>query len=543
MKKIFYLFLFLVSLKTQAQTPLKSWTGVVSTDWNDANNWDPVGVPTSDYAIIIPAAPTNQPTLNTLATLRYISLNGILTIGETGSLILTGDLVAGYAIALQSGTLINNGNLFVENAAIGVAIFLFGDSQIINNGTMTSEIGPFFAFLFPSSNNSIINNSTGIIRLSSGVIGSTMLSLNGTNGSLTNRGLFESTTRASLFNFGGTDMTVINSGIMRINDSGSILLENSTYSITNEDCGQIDLGSGFVNVQSGSLTNNGLIQTTGSMFKNNNSGTFSNVGVLKASVFSGITNFGLQISSSVTHPNPIFAYGDGNNYFVDDIYTDEAGTTLAGTFTGTNTFTPNSTATTLYALVGNGTCTFSVPFIYNPSPFPVKLLDFTGGSGPKSILVQWSTSEETANKGFEIMRSTNSKSWERIGYVAGSGDSKSTKSYDFEDLAPKMGINYYRLRQLDLDGGNEESRIIAVRFLGENAFMVYPNPVENDLSIRMPAGTDIQKVQVLNAAGQPMNVNLNPAYGLSLATLPAGLYFIDVQTIDGGRFTEKVMKK
>ncbi|TDB67300.1 T9SS type A sorting domain-containing protein [Arundinibacter roseus] len=543
MKKNFYIVLILVSLQIQAQTPSKRWTGAVDTNWENPGNWNPMGVPTSEYSISIPVAPANQPTLNTLATLRGIYLYGTLTIGVTGSLLLNGDTNDTFTLNLEGATLINNGNLSVENADIGpgipLQIFLFGDSQIINNGTMTSEYTQFFTFADFTSNNSIINNGTGIIRLSGAVVTSPMLTLRGTNGSLTNRGLFESTTGGVLFNFVGPDMTVINSGTMRTNSNRFPALQNSAYTITNEACGQIDLGSANVTVN-GSIINNGLIQTTGSI---TNTGTFSNVGVLKASSFTNFTNFGLQISSTVTHPNPIFAYGDGNNYSVDDIYTDEAATTLAGTFTGTNTFTPNSTATTLYALVDNGTCSFSVPFSYNPSPFPVKLLEFTGGSGPTSILMQWSTSEETANKGFEIMRSTNSKSWERIGYVAGSGDSKSTKSYDFEDLAPKMGINYYRLRQLDLDGGNEESRIIAVRFLGENAFMVYPNPVENDLSIRMPAGTDIQKVQVLNAAGQPMNVNLNPAYGLSLATLPSGLYFVEVQTLDGGRFMEKIIKK
>ncbi|TDB67570.1 T9SS type A sorting domain-containing protein [Arundinibacter roseus] len=542
MKFLYTTIILFLSFSIQVQAQYKNWTGAVDTNWDTPGNWNPAGVPTSVNSIVIDVA-TNQPTLSSAATIRGMYVNGTLTIASTGTLINNGNPGDLLNMAIY-GTLINNGTIRIENAATGPAvnsdIIIWEPGKIINNGSIINSYERMFVFSNDVTNYERLLNNTGGILIHHGP--SYFLRGLG-SGTFTNRGEVSNTNASTfgLVEFSAANFQVVNSGTMRAAGSNlTVTLNNATQSFTNEACGQVDFGTVNVSVSAGSITNNGLIQTTGSM---SNSGTFSNVGVLKASSFTGITNFGLQIASSVTYPNPIFAYGDGNNYSVDDIYTDEAATIPAGTFDGLNNFNPTSTATTLYTRVGDGTCTYIVPFTYNPSPFPVKLLEFTGGSGPTSILLRWSTSEETANKGFEIMRSADSKSWERIGFVVGSGDSKSTKRYDFEDFAPNLGINYYRLRQLDLDGGNEESRIIAVRFLGENAFMVYPNPVENDLSIRMPAGTDIQKVQVLNAAGQPMNVNLNPAYGLSLATLPAGLYFVEVQTKDGGRFTEKVMKK
>jgi hypothetical protein len=63
MKKLIYLLMALmISQNVLAQD--KNWTGTVSTDWNNASNWSPSGVPgPSNYAIISSGA--RNPTLST----------------------------------------------------------------------------------------------------------------------------------------------------------------------------------------------------------------------------------------------------------------------------------------------------------------------------------------------------------------------------------------------------------------------------------------------------------------------------------------------
>ena len=42
----------------------RTWTGNVSTDWSNSNNWNPCGVPRVTDDITVPAAPSNKPIVN-----------------------------------------------------------------------------------------------------------------------------------------------------------------------------------------------------------------------------------------------------------------------------------------------------------------------------------------------------------------------------------------------------------------------------------------------------------------------------------------------
>jgi hypothetical protein len=112
---------------------------------------------------------------------------------------------------------------------------------------------------------------------------------------------------------------------------------------------------------------------------------------------------------------------------------------------------------------------------------PVKLVSFSGKKADtKRALLTWTTADEKDFTGFEIQKSADAKSFEKIGNVT----SKSLKnshltSYSFVDNYASESVAYYRLKLMDDDGQFIYSKIISLH--GENEEDIvgefYPNPV------------------------------------------------------------------
>ena len=76
--------------------------------------------------------------------------------------------------------------------------------------------------------------------------------------------------------------------------------------------------------------------------------------------------------------------------------------------------------------------------------------------------LQWSTATETNNQGFEIQRGTNNRDLVTVGFVKGNGTTTETQSYTYVDNTELSGTVYYRLKQLDLNGKYEYSKVVEV---------------------------------------------------------------------------------
>ena len=119
---------------------------------------------------------------------------------------------------------------------------------------------------------------------------------------------------------------------------------------------------------------------------------------------------------------------------------------------------------------------------------PVELVSFTASViNGNQILLNWKTATETNNYGFEIMRSSDfSEDWKCIGFVEGNGNSNSPKYYTFIDKNLKDGSKFnYRLKQIDLDGKYEYSKILEINLIPAKFSLTqnYPNPFNPSTSI------------------------------------------------------------
>lgn len=110
---------------------------------------------------------------------------------------------------------------------------------------------------------------------------------------------------------------------------------------------------------------------------------------------------------------------------------------------------------------------------------PVELLVFDGYQNAFNIDLEWSTASETNSSHFVVERSKDVFHFEAIGQVSSAGNSQQELSYYFVDHTPNLGINYYRLRQVDLNGAEEILPTIAIEYeLEALSIRVFPNPIE-----------------------------------------------------------------
>ena len=97
------------------------------------------------------------------------------------------------------------------------------------------------------------------------------------------------------------------------------------------------------------------------------------------------------------------------------------------------------------------------------SALPIELLYFSGEQKYcNQNILTWTTATETNNDHFEVERSLDAVSFKTIKEIPGAINSLETKKYVYVDSNPEPGINYYRLKQVDLDGTYKYANIIDV---------------------------------------------------------------------------------
>ncbi len=178
---------------------------------------------------------------------------------------------------------------------------------------------------------------------------------------------------------------------------------------------------------------------------------------------------------------------------------------------------------------------------------PVTLLYFAAEAKGSEALLSWGTAKESMNKGFEIERSADGEQWSRIGFVASrapNGNSATRLDYTFTDKAPLQGKNFYRLKQIGLDGKDNYSQVSTVIFDGIKDIRIYPNPVSNRLTV--DGLWSACNIRVVNSTGQVLRTVKVPAgthkQEINMSDLASGMYFIHLVNEQGIIKTFKVMK-
>ena len=116
------------------------------------------------------------------------------------------------------------------------------------------------------------------------------------------------------------------------------------------------------------------------------------------------------------------------------------------------------------------------------SALPVDFLYFKAETAEEHILLQWGTASEENNDRFDVLYSSNGKSFELLGEVKGNGNKESLSTYSFKVPYQTEGLHYFRLKQIDMDGQHSMSNTLSIDAASidlPSPISIYPNPNTN----------------------------------------------------------------
>lgn len=158
------------------------------------------------------------------------------------------------------------------------------------------------------------------------------------------------------------------------------------------------------------------------------------------------------------------------------------------------------------------------------APLPVELLYFDVDQEEADVKISWATASEMNNDRFEIYKSSDGENWNLFEIVGGRGNANDIHEYAVVDTKPSLGINYYKIVQVDYDGRTASLGIRAIDLSrnGLNQLKVFPNPVKDVLNI-------------FDAEGEAFIYNCS-GYLVQQAMIYAGMRSIDVSGLQDGMY-------
>lgn len=213
----------------------------------------------------------------------------------------------------------------------------------------------------------------------------------------------------------------------------------------------------------------------------------------------------------------------------------EAGSVAASTSSNTTSVMPTTTTYNSTGVIFTGTFTgFSRYFLIDQNVvLPIELVSFTGSIVNHSSVLDWITSSEINNKEFDVQWSMDGITFTTLGVIASKGNSSTNLAYRYTHYYPMDGVNYYRLKQIDLNGKISYSQVIAINLNVPDAEpFLYPNPANKSININL--GSSVGHADVLLYSSDMRllrKLNLNIAgltSNIDISQLLPGVYFIQV---------------
>lgn len=122
---------------------------------------------------------------------------------------------------------------------------------------------------------------------------------------------------------------------------------------------------------------------------------------------------------------------------------------------------------------------------------PLELVEFEAKKNRDWVDLTWETASESNLDYFITERSTDLLNWQEVVKTNAVGNSTEIRDYSAIDPSPGRGINYYRLKEVDVDGKTSYSDLRSV--LNEESTSFYPNPTKNKLYIN---GSDLSPDEI-----------------------------------------------
>ena len=184
---------------------------------------------------------------------------------------------------------------------------------------------------------------------------------------------------------------------------------------------------------------------------------------------------------------------------------------------------------------------------------PLTLTSFNGAVANNAVKLNWTTAQEENLDAYVVEKSTNTSDWQTLSTVKATGNSNSPKEYNTIDpnAAP---VNYYRLKQVDMDGHYKYSQIIRIRngAVDKTGIKIYPNPAINSAMVSINSESkQAAHIKLYNQFGmqllhlqRPLIAGSNNIPIPGIPALLTGSYIICVEDEAGNKIgTTQFIKK
>ncbi len=182
---------------------------------------------------------------------------------------------------------------------------------------------------------------------------------------------------------------------------------------------------------------------------------------------------------------------------------------------------------------------------------PVELSSFTASINNRDVVLNWNTSAETNNAGFEVERKlSGTEAWQELAFVSGNGFTNTVRNYSYTDRNLSEGTYNYRLKQVDYNGNFEYFNLNSEIEIGTpNSYNIsqnYPNPFNPSTKINFEMAKEGNvSIKVFDYTGKEISTLVNGFRSAGYYTidfnainLSSGIYFY---RMEANNFT-KVMK-
>jgi Secretion system C-terminal sorting domain len=142
-----------------------------------------------------------------------------------------------------------------------------------------------------------------------------------------------------------------------------------------------------------------------------------------------------------------------------------------------------------------------------------------------SVLIEWEMKQEADTLPFEVQRSRDQTTWERIADIP----VQSSPLYSFTDTKPREGLNYYRVWRAD---SKQDAAVSGVKWVQVNktgGLYIWPNPAKDMLYIKTPFVKG--RIGIIDSRGTLIFTIVITKLVTNVPTdrLSKGIYFIHVK--------------
>ena len=540
------------------------WTGAKTTDWFDCRNWDDAEVPIATSNVMINQTAINNCVVGTLGSvavcdtldLQTSSTARTLTINANSSLVVGGPVNvrctggAGATLTVTSGSFTTNSLTMTGTASLaGNAVFRdeVSTNTVNVQGPLTINQGGLLD-LQGSSNGGVVflsgnwTNNDGETTFQDTL--STIYFTGSSPQSITTAGAVQEVFNILNMNKVFSSHTVSLNAPVRIRTNlgmnrGKILPSGQVLSLQSSATTTGATDSSFVH---GPVTKYGTADFDFPIGKGNQYRTAGLTGITGAATdaftaeyfaASPRTTFNNVLASTLDHISDceywiIARYAGTADATVKLSWEDptSCGVTLltdlkVARWDGAMWLDRGNGGTSGTTLAGT-VVTSAQQTLFSPwtlasttaqNPLPIELLSFTAQPAGGDVDLDWTTATEVDNDHFTVERSGDLEEWVPIAEVEGAGNSEEQLAYTTLDTDPLRGVNFYRLRQFDVDGNSTLSGVVSVTMVNDDGLpiAVFTNGDMLYALHDMAAGSS---VTVVDAAGRIMLHDLVKADGV-----------------------------